>query len=169
MKFVDFYMIIPYTMFNTLNAVKPIQNRRKPLRKISAPIIWYRFYLISQVRLSERKKRWLYSMRCSCVTGLWLCWNIFVRMLRTIISSWQAACLVWQRIEQNFSSLSARWIWRLFILVRHTQDTILASYLNDMSKYNNLNEIKKTRPAYAIKLSTWWLEQQYNLIGTIEK
>lgn len=32
-----------------------------------------------------------------------------------------------------------------YILVRHTQDTILASYLNDMSKYNNLNEIKKTR------------------------
>lgn len=30
-----------------------------------------------------------------------------------------------------------------YILVRHTQDTILASYLNDMSKYNNLNEIKK--------------------------
>lgn len=34
---------------------------------------------------------------------------------------------------------------RDYILVRHTQDTILASYLNDMSKYNNLNEIKKTR------------------------
>lgn len=31
-----------------------------------------------------------------------------------------------------------------YILVRHIQDTILASYLNDMSKYNNLNEIKKT-------------------------
>lgn len=30
-----------------------------------------------------------------------------------------------------------------YILVRHTQDTILASYLNDMSKYNKLNEIKK--------------------------
>lgn len=30
-----------------------------------------------------------------------------------------------------------------YILVRHTQDTILAGYLNDMSKYNNLNEIKK--------------------------
>ena len=28
-----------------------------------------------------------------------------------------------------------------YILIRHTQDTILASYLNDMSKYNNL--IKK--------------------------
>ena len=34
------------------------------------------------------------------------------------------------------------------ILVRHTQDTILQSYLNDMSKYNNLNEIKKTRLVY---------------------
>ena len=35
-----------------------------------------------------------------------------------------------------------------FILIRHTQNTILASYLNDMSKYNNLNEIKKTRLTY---------------------
>lgn len=33
-----------------------------------------------------------------------------------------------------------------YILVRHIQDTILTSYLNDMSKYNNLNEIKKTMP-----------------------
>ena len=32
-----------------------------------------------------------------------------------------------------------------YVLVRHIQDTILASYLNDRSKYNNLNEIKKTR------------------------
>ena len=32
-----------------------------------------------------------------------------------------------------------------YILVRHTQDTILASYLNDMSKYNNQNEIKKNK------------------------
>ena len=37
---------------------------------------------------------------------------------------------------------------RDYILIRNTQDTILASYLNDMSKYNNLNEIKKTRLAY---------------------
>ena len=37
---------------------------------------------------------------------------------------------------------------RDYILIRHTQDTILASYLNDMSKYNNLNEIKKTRLVY---------------------
>ena len=35
-----------------------------------------------------------------------------------------------------------------YILVRHMQDTILASYLNDMSKYNSVNEIKKTRLAY---------------------
>ena len=35
-----------------------------------------------------------------------------------------------------------------YILVRHTQDTILASYLNDMSKYNTLNEIKKPLENY---------------------
>lgn len=35
-----------------------------------------------------------------------------------------------------------------YILVRHTQDTLLASYLNDMSKYNNINGIKKTQLAY---------------------
>ena len=35
-----------------------------------------------------------------------------------------------------------------YLLVRHTQNMILVSYLNDMSKYNNLNEIKKTRLAY---------------------
>ena len=35
-----------------------------------------------------------------------------------------------------------------YILVRHTQDTILASYLNDMSKYNSLNEIKETGLTY---------------------
>ncbi len=34
-----------------------------------------------------------------------------------------------------------------YTLIRHTQDTILASYLNDMSKYNSLNAIKKTRLA----------------------
>lgn len=37
---------------------------------------------------------------------------------------------------------------RDYILVRRTLETILMSYLNDMSKYNNLNEIKKTRIAY---------------------
>lgn len=32
-----------------------------------------------------------------------------------------------------------------YILVRHTQDTILAGYFNDMSKYNNRSEIKKNQ------------------------
>lgn len=32
---------------------------------------------------------------------------------------------------------------RDYILFRHTQDTILAGYLSDMSKYNTANEIKK--------------------------
>jgi len=53
------------------------------------------------------------------------------------------------------------------ILVRHTQDTILASYLNDMSKYNNLNEIKKTRLAYdniTVQLSKKNTRFQYKLI-----
>jgi predicted AAA+ superfamily ATPase len=35
-----------------------------------------------------------------------------------------------------------------YILLRHTQAQILESYLNDMSKYNKVNEIKKTRLAY---------------------
>ena len=54
-----------------------------------------------------------------------------------------------------------------YILVRHTQDTILASYLNDMSKYNNLNEIKKTRLAYdniTVLLSKKNTRFQYKLI-----
>ncbi len=54
-----------------------------------------------------------------------------------------------------------------FILVRHTQDTILASYLNDMSKYNTLNEIKKTRLAYdniTVQLSKKNTRFQYKLI-----
>ena len=54
-----------------------------------------------------------------------------------------------------------------YILVRHTQDTILASYLNDMSKYNNLNEIKKTRLAYGnitVQLSKKNTRFQYKLI-----
>ena len=48
-----------------------------------------------------------------------------------------------------------------------TQDTILASYLNDMSKYNNLNEIKKTRLAYdniTAQLSKRNTRFQYKLI-----
>lgn len=54
-----------------------------------------------------------------------------------------------------------------YILVRHTQDTILASYLNDMSKYNNTNEIKKTRLAYdniTVQLSKKNTRFQYKLI-----
>ena len=54
-----------------------------------------------------------------------------------------------------------------YILVRHTQDTILTSYLNDMSKYNNLNEIKKTRLTYdniTIQLSKKNTRFQYKLI-----
>ena len=54
-----------------------------------------------------------------------------------------------------------------YILVRHTQDTILSGYLNDMSKYNNLNEIKKTRLAYdniTVQLSKKNTRFQYKLI-----
>ena len=54
-----------------------------------------------------------------------------------------------------------------YILVRHTQETILASYLNDMSKYNNLNEIKKTRLAYdniTVQLSRKNTRFQYKLL-----
>ncbi len=54
-----------------------------------------------------------------------------------------------------------------YILVRHTQDTILASYLNDMSKYNNLNEIKITRLTYdniTVQLSRKNTRFQYKLI-----
>lgn len=54
-----------------------------------------------------------------------------------------------------------------YILVRHTQDTILASYLNDISKYNNLNEIKKSRLAYdsiTVQLSKKNTRFRYKLI-----
>lgn len=54
-----------------------------------------------------------------------------------------------------------------YILVRHTQDTILASYLNDMSKYNNMNGIKKTQLAYdniTVQLSRKNTRFQYKLI-----
>ncbi len=56
---------------------------------------------------------------------------------------------------------------RDYILIRNTQDTILASYLNDMRKYNNLNEIKKTRLAYdniTVQLSKKNTRFQYKLI-----
>lgn len=54
-----------------------------------------------------------------------------------------------------------------YILVRHTQSTILASYLNDMSKYNNVNEIKKTRLVYdnvTVQLSKKNTRFQYKLV-----
>lgn len=54
-----------------------------------------------------------------------------------------------------------------YILVRHTLDTILASYLNDMSKYNTANEIKKTRLTYdniTVQLSKKNTRFQYKLI-----
>ncbi|MGF7018503.1 putative AAA+ superfamily ATPase [Lachnospiraceae bacterium PF1-21] len=54
-----------------------------------------------------------------------------------------------------------------YILIRHTQDTILESYLNDMSKYNNLNEIKKTRLVYnniTVQLSRKNTRFQYKLV-----
>ena len=56
---------------------------------------------------------------------------------------------------------------RDYILIRHIQDTILASYLNDMSKYNNLNGIKKTRLAYdniTVQLSKKNTRFQYKLM-----
>lgn len=54
-----------------------------------------------------------------------------------------------------------------YILVRHTQDSILTSYLNDMNKYNNLNEIKKTRLVYdniTVQLSKKNTRFQYKLV-----
>lgn len=54
-----------------------------------------------------------------------------------------------------------------YILVRHTQESIFLSYLNDMSKYNNLNEIKKTRLVYdniTVQLSKKNTRFQYKLI-----
>lgn len=53
------------------------------------------------------------------------------------------------------------------ILVRHTQDTILAIYLADMSKYNTANEIKKTRLTYdsiTVQLSKKNTRFQYKLV-----
>ncbi len=54
-----------------------------------------------------------------------------------------------------------------YILVRHTQNMILESYLNDMSKYNSQNEIKKTRLVYdnvTVQLSKKNTRFQYKLI-----
>lgn len=54
-----------------------------------------------------------------------------------------------------------------FILVRHTQEMILQAYLNDMSKYNSENEIKKTRLTYdniTVQLSKKNTRFQYKLV-----
>lgn len=54
-----------------------------------------------------------------------------------------------------------------YILVRHTQSMILTSYLNDMSKYNNQNEIKKTRLVFdniTVQLSKKNTRFQYKLV-----
>lgn len=54
-----------------------------------------------------------------------------------------------------------------FILVRHIQKMILAGYLNDMSKYNTANEIKKTRLVYdniTVQLSKQNARFQYKLV-----
>lgn len=56
---------------------------------------------------------------------------------------------------------------RDYILVRHIQETILAAYLNDMSKYNKENEIKKTRLVYdniTVQLSKKNTRFQYKLV-----
>ena len=56
---------------------------------------------------------------------------------------------------------------RDYVLVRHTQDTILVSYRNDMSQYNNLSGIKKTRLTYdsiTVQLSRPHTRFQYKLI-----
>lgn len=54
-----------------------------------------------------------------------------------------------------------------YTLIRHIQQTILQSYLNDMSKYNETNEIKKTRLVYdniTVQLSKKNTRFQYKLI-----
>lgn len=54
-----------------------------------------------------------------------------------------------------------------YILIRHTQNMILEGYLDDMSKYNNKNEIKKTRLTYdnvTVQLSKKNTRFQYKLI-----
>jgi hypothetical protein len=54
-----------------------------------------------------------------------------------------------------------------FILIRNTQDMILQGYLDDMSKYNVENEIKKTRQTYSsvtVQLSKKNTRFQYKLV-----
>jgi len=54
-----------------------------------------------------------------------------------------------------------------YILVRQTQEGILTSYLNDMSKYNNASEINKTRLVYnnsTVQLSKQNTRFKYKLL-----
>ena len=54
-----------------------------------------------------------------------------------------------------------------YTLIRYLQQTILQSYLNDMSKYNETNEIKKTRLVYdniTVQLSKKNTRFQYKLV-----
>ena len=54
-----------------------------------------------------------------------------------------------------------------YLLIRNIQATILSNYLNDMSKYNENNEIKKTRLTYntvTVQLSKKNTRFQYKLI-----
>lgn len=54
-----------------------------------------------------------------------------------------------------------------YLLTRHIQDSILLGYLDDMSKYNTTNEIKKTRLTYdniTVQLSKKNTRFQYKLI-----
>lgn len=56
---------------------------------------------------------------------------------------------------------------RDFLLVRHLQEMILQGYLNDMSKYNTMPEIKKTRLVYesvTAQLSKPNTQFRYNLM-----
>ena len=56
-----------------------------------------------------------------------------------------------------------------YILIRHIQSMILEGYLDDMSKYNQKNEIKKTRLTYdniTVQLSKKNTRFQYKLIKT---
>ena len=63
---------------------------------------------------------------------------------------------------------AAMLLYRQYLVVGGMpEDTILASYLNDMSKYNNVNEIKKTRLVYdniTVQLSKKNTRFQYKLI-----
>lgn len=57
-----------------------------------------------------------------------------------------------------------------YVLIRHTQEMILLGYLADMSKYNSLNEIKKTRLTYnnlTVQLSRKNTRFQYKLIKKV--